>query len=322
MSCQQHSSSIEIEFRFVWPISRFVVRALKVVATGQHHLLLVGPRAATALLAARLIDILPGPSPVEARAISENYAASGLRIEEGTRPVRSPDRSVALSRFTLSASAPRLGELGLSAHGVLQLRDVLEFDAVVLERLGEALRLDAPEVPNLGREQWGLRSAPLVVATMDACPCGNLSNPHLECQCDGATVASFHRRLAPAMRDVCHVVMCVPFEEPRLPSAEAGVEESASSRDGVAAAWAFRTRLAEQGITIHSRLTRAAVECTESFVGKKPMERVAGVRLLRVATTVANLAGSVMVTDTEVRDAAAFVVPTRTFSEMAGWGTT
>jgi hypothetical protein len=298
--------------RVDWPVTDFFQRSLQTAAAGRHHVLLIGPQPlVTSFYANHIIESLPSPTSDESSEIATNYAAAGLRVDSRVRPVRVPDPTIAMSRFIHCASAPRLGELGLAAHGVLLLRELPAFAPSVLERIGGALLLERPVLR--ARSIAGGRGFPQVVATMSPCPCGRLGNPYVEsCTCSPDAIAEQVRQIPLTLRSAIDITLAVPFLEPNV--RESFVPSVESRRERIAAAWSYERNL-ECTVSPLSRLTGDALFCVQSFTGSARREGEFRSKLVRVAATIANLAGTIGITDTDVRAAALLVLPMCTFGE-------
>lgn len=299
--------------RVGWPVTDFVQRCLQTAAAGRHHVLLIGPQPlVTSLYANHIVESLPSPTSDESSEIAANYAAAGLRVDSSIRPVRTPDPTIAMSRFIHCASAPRLGELGLAAYGALLLRELPAFAPSVLERIGETLLLDRPPVLR-ARSTAGVSGFPQVIATMSPCPCGRLGNPYVEsCTCSADAIAEQVREIPLTFRSVVDITLAVPFLEPDVKNSF--VPPAESRREGIAAAWSHERNL-ECTVSPLNRLTSDALSCVESFTRSARREGEFRSKLVRVAATIANLAGTIAVTDTDIRAAALLVLPTCTFGE-------
>jgi predicted ATPase with chaperone activity len=306
-----HSNSEHV----AWPVTDFLQNCLHTVAAGRHHVLLIGAQhLVTSFYAGYIAESLPLPSSEESDEIAAAYAGAGLKVDASVRPVRAPGAAVASSRFLHRDRATT--EFRLAAHGILLLRDLSAFNPLVLERIGNALHAErqSPDTFSDGSR----RGVAQVVATMGACACGQLGKPLVEdqdpCRCSATEIAEHVRRIPLVFRSAIDVIVAVPFLDfdftgSYIPSVD-------SRREGIAAAWNQDRRLAER-VSPVDRLTDTAVKCVESF---SPAGLRAGElegKLIRVAATISNLAGTIAITDTDIRSAAVLVLPMCTFGESA-----
>ena len=290
----------------------FARRALEIAAAGAHHMLLVGgPGAGKTMLARRLPGILPALTDAEAVAVTRVASVAGLNIGGGLvrrRPFRAPHHSTTAAGL-VGGGAPlaRPGEISLAHNGVLFLDELPEFQRQTLEMLQEPLRW---------REVTLMRSsgtvaypaAAIVVASMNPCPCGQLGQPRLRCRCSVADVTYFHARLKTSLMSSFDLSVEVP---PVDLSAFEGVgpgESSASVRARVTTARAIQ--MVRQGMPNgHLDSTELAAHVILEEGAKSLLARaqdrlqVAGVAVLRVARTIADLAGAAVVDESHVAEA-------------------
>lgn len=274
-------------------------RALEIAASGGHNLLLIGgPGAGKTMLARRLTGILPPLTDVEALEVTRVHSAAGLNIGGGlmnTRPFRAPHHSTTPPGLVGGgASIPRPGEVTLAHHGVLFLDELPEFARATLEVLREPI--ESGEVI-LARAPGTLRypSRCILVGAMSACPCGRFPDPR--CRCGAADRARYRSRVPTPLLDRFDVrVSVAPIDLTAIESEGPG-EASAIVAERVAAARAERhTTPARVGEAARSLLVRAL----ESSLLPS---RDAHDRVVRVAHTIASLAGDRMIDDAHVTEA-------------------
>lgn len=257
----------------------------------------------------------PAPAREERRHISVIYRAAGLETPSMTaRPVREAEASVPLGRFVHAGAGGRwLGEFGLASYGVLLLRDIDRFEPGVLERIGTILGVGSLGGP-CRLSARSSRATPQLLATMTSCPCGHLGNPYVGCKCTDVAIAEHGRKIPPAFRALFDVTMALPFVEPEESSMSAQDTLNAE-REVVRAAWDYQEREVAAGMS--TRLTGDALVSVEAFA-RPPVGGEIGVRLIRVAASIADLSATSAITDTDIRAAAVFVLPASTFVEDGG----
>ncbi len=283
----------------------FARRALEVAAAGGHNLLMIGPPGAgKTMLARRLPGILPPLSFEEAIEATTIHSVAGqLRPGVGLlseRPFRAPHHTISDVALVGGGSTPRPGEVSLAHHGVLFLDEMPEFDRRVLEALRQPIEEGRITVSRALRSVI-FPARFVLVAAMNPCMCGYHGDKRRACQCTPQQIARYRNRLSGPLRDRLDLVVeveAVPIAE--LTQGAPG-ESSAAVRTRVLAA-----RERQLGRAIRSRvnatLTGAELRRVAALdqAGRRLLERSAERlqlsarafhRVIRVARTVADLAG-------------------------------
>jgi magnesium chelatase family protein len=177
-------------------------RALEVAASGAHNLLLQGPPGTgKTLLASRLPGLLPPLSPAEA------LTGAALRNLQGEaaldcyrRPFRHPHHSASAAALVGGGSKPQPGEISLAHSGVLFLDELPEFSRHVLEVLREPL--ESGEI-TLARANYRFTFPARfqLVAAMNPCPCGYLGDRERSCRCSPEQVQRYRQRISGPLLD-------------------------------------------------------------------------------------------------------------------------
>lgn len=159
-------------------------RALEVTASGGHNLLMLGPPGAgKSMLAARLSGILPSLTPAEALEVTMIHSLAG-RLNEGklirTRPFRDPHHSSSMPALVGGGLKALPGEISLAHHGVLFLDELPEFQRTALESLRQPLESGKTVVARANAHVT-YPSRVQLIAAMNPCRCGYLSDPSRAC---------------------------------------------------------------------------------------------------------------------------------------------
>lgn len=275
-------------------------RALEIAAAGGHSLLLVGPPGAgKSMLAQRFAGLLPPMTVAEAL---ESAAVASLAdrfsiTHWALRPTCAPHHSASSVALVGGGSPPRPGEISLAHHGVLFLDEFPEFHRAALEALREPLETGRITIARAARRsEFPARFQ--LVAAMNPCPCGWLGSAR-SCRCTPDQVARYQGKLSGPLLDRIDLHVEVPALGPaQLLDAPPG-EPSATVRERCAAARALavarqqRPNHALEGELLdqHAALSRAASAFLRDAAGRLGWSARATHRVLKVARTIADLAG-------------------------------
>ena len=286
----------------------FAKRAMVIAAAGRHNLLMIGaPGSGKSMLTKRLPTILPPLTAAESLDTTRIYSAVGqLKPGESllaARPFRSPHHTISDAGMVGGGHVPTPGEISMAHHGVLFLDELPEFNRRSLEVLRQPLEDGTVTIARV----TGSTTFPadfILVAAMNPCPCGYLGDGRRPCKCGPMQVDKYMGRVSGPLLDRIdlHVeVPAVPFEEL---TARADGTSSAAMREQVQAARERqRGRFGGDGRGLNGRMTgrmirkHCALDADGEGLLKAAMEDMglsarAHDRILRVARTVADLAGS------------------------------
>jgi len=288
-------------------------RALEIAAAGGHSLLMIGPPGTgKSLLASRLPGILPEMSEEEAIEAAAVCSISGQTLDLThwrRRAFRAPHHTASAVALVGGGSNPRPGEISLAHHGVLFLDELPEFDRKVLEVLREPLETGRIMISRAARQaQYPARFQ--LLAAMNPCPCGYLGDPSGRCHCTLEQVQRYRQKISGPLLDRIDMHVEVPrlsFNELEGPPGES----SASVRARVTAARAVQLRrnhtlncrLDSRQLDEACKLQQADRRLLQQAVEKLNLSARAYHRILKVARTIADLAGSEFITTNHLTEA-------------------
>jgi magnesium chelatase family protein len=309
-------------------------RALEVAAAGGHNVLLVGaPGAGKTMLARRLPSILPTMSREEALEVTQLHSVAGVLDGGlvGERPFRSPHHTVSPAALLGGgATYLRPGEVSLATHGVLFLDEFTEFRRDAIEGLRQPLEDGRVVVTRMaGTAEFPARFT--LVAATNPCPCGFRGDAARRCVCRDDRIAAYTAKLSGPLLDRVDIQLTIPRltrrellgSEPGEPSApvRARVEEArARQRHRYAALETFcNAQLPGPVARREARMSASAESLLAEAVDRHALTGRGFDRALKVARTIADLAGSDRVEPDHVVESLAYR-RTPSALELAGVG--
>lgn len=286
---------------------RSAKRALEIAAAGGHNVLMVGPPGAGKTMLARCLPgILPDMTFEEALEATRIHSAAGqLAPGEGLlseRPFRAPHHTASAAALVGGGPKARPGEISLASGGVLFLDELPEYNRAALEALRQPLEDGFVSVVRVAA-QARYPARVMLVAAMNPCPCGHYGSETQTCRCTQHEIRKYLDRVSGPLLDRIDMqleISAVPVEQI---ASDAQEESSAAVRARVEAARRVQGRRYEgEGVSCNAQLSGAQVEryCRLSddakrmahlAVHKYKLSMRAYTRVLKVARTIADLAG-------------------------------
>ncbi|MBR5990080.1 MAG: YifB family Mg chelatase-like AAA ATPase [Prevotella sp.] len=304
-----------------------VKRALEVAAAGGHNLMMIGsPGSGKSMMAKRLPGILPPLSLAESLETTQIHSVAG-KLSNGTslisqRPFRSPHHTISQVAMTGGTNKAQPGEVSLAHNGVLFLDELPEFSKTTLEVLRQPLE-DRKITISRAKYTVEYPCSFMFVASMNPCPCGYYGDPSHRCVCTPGQIGRYLSKISGPLLDRIDIqveVQNVPFKEL---SQMAPGEPSAVIRERVIKARNIQTArfssltLDEgggRGIHCNAQMTErtlhrfaepdsASMEMLRMAMERLKLSARAYSRILKVARTIADLAGSDRVESVHIAEA-------------------
>lgn len=288
-------------------------RVLEIAAAGGHSVLMVGPPGSgKSMLAQRFAGLLPPMGIEEALETAAIASLAGRFALErwAQRPTAQPHHTASAVALVGGGSPPRPGEISLAHHGVLFLDELPEFPRAALEALREPLESGTISIARAARRaEFPARFQ--LIAAMNPCPCGYLGSPARSCRCTPDQISRYQGKLSGPLLDRIDLHVEVPSLSaqdlvsgpPGESTAAIRLRSSAARARAMARQGCTNQALQGQAIDAHVGLDSAAITFLNKVATQLGWSGRSTHRTLKVARTIADLAGSASTQTAHVAEA-------------------
>ena len=300
-----------------------VKRALEVAAAGGHNIIMIGPPGSgKSMMAKRLPSILPPLTLAESLETTQIHSIAG-KVPRGTslisqRPFRSPHHSISEVALVGGGTSPMPGEISLAHNGVLFCDELPEFAKHTLEMLRQPLE---DQQITISRAKYTITypCSFMFVASMNPCPCGYYGDPTHVCVCTPGQIQRYLNKVSGPLMDRIDIqceISPVPFKDI---SRTAPGEPSAKIRERVIAARQIQTERFKgvSGVHCNAQMSESMIhqfaepddegmEQLRMAMEVYSLSARAYTRILKVARTIADLAGSETVKADHIAEAISY----------------
>ena len=306
-------------------------RAIEVAAAGGHNLLMIGPPGSgKTMLAKRMPTILPPLTFEEALETTKIHSVAGVLDAAsglvGTRPFRSPHHTISDAGLIGGGMIPRPGEVSLAHHGVLFLDELPEFPRNVLEVMRQPLEDGSVTIARAAMS-LSFPARFMLLAAMNPCPCGYFNDRSRECHCTPMMIQRYVAKISGPLLDRIDIHIDVPAVNYRELRSTTAPESSADVRARVLKAREIQldrfakgkerifanAQMGSREIRNYCDLGTEPEHLLERAIAKQGLSARAHDRILKVARTIADLAGAAAIESAHIAEAIQYRTLDRTF---------
>ncbi len=295
-------------------------RAMTLAAAGRHNLIMIGPPGSgKTMLAKRMPTILPALDAAESIETTRIYSALG-QLPAGQpllarRPFRSPHHTISDAGLVGGGNPPSPGEISKAHNGILFLDELPEFNRKTLEVMRQPME---DSVVTISR---ALRSTTfpadfMLIAAANPCPCGYRSDPRRNCNCTPPQIEKYMGKISGPLMDRIDIhieVPAVPFDE--LSTTTASGTASSGMRDEVLQARQlqserfrrssvrYNAQMTSRQVRQHCQLDATCQKMLRESVEEMGLSARAHDKILRVARTIADVAGEEQISESHLAEA-------------------
>ena len=303
-----------------------VKRAMEIAAAGGHNMIMIGPPGSgKSMMAKRLPTILPPLSLAESLETTQIHSVAGKIGDRqaliSTRPFRAPHHTISQTALVGGGITPTPGEISLAHNGVLFLDELPEFNKQTLEVLRQPLE---DRTITIARAKYTAQfpSSFMFVASANPCPCGYYGDPTHDCVCTPYQIHRYMNKISGPLLDRIDIhceIQAVPFAQlsqmqPGEPSAvirervikarhiQAGRFSSIHRQEGAGRVYC-NAQMTERMLHQFAEPDAPSLEMLRIAMEKLKLSARAYSRILKVARTIADLAGSEKVQNQHIAEA-------------------
>lgn len=301
------SDLVELDFKDVMGQEQ-AKRAMEIAAAGSHNVLLIGPPGSgKSMLSKRLPSILPDMTWAESLEVTQIYSVLGMLSEQSPlvmqRPFRSPHHTISNMGLTGGGTNPKPGEISMAHKGVLFLDELPEFKKDTLDMMRQPLEDGCVSISRVS----GTVTYPaefMLVCAMNPCKCGWYGDPSGRCTCSQFSVDQYRSRISGPLLDRIDIIIEVPavkFDDLRrrqLAETSTQIKERVNAARNIQnrrfgeSSGMCNARMGPEDLRTFCRLDDEAADLMRRAFQVFGLTARSYDRILKVARTIADLAGS------------------------------